>query len=145
MAPPAGQGERAGATLFLHGTKQVRLPATVSRNSSLDVQISGRTRDARPTDRGAHPHGPAVLNLADTDGTQPANPDGPRPTSPDAPQPVTASHRLHTPSPSISTAAILVMSRSGTLFIRAFPPTMPSPATAHSASTAPRPTEIGSS
>ncbi|CAM5718053.1 hypothetical protein SVIOM342S_07906 [Streptomyces violaceorubidus] len=45
----------------------------------------------------------------------------------------------------MSTAAIFVISPSGTRFIRAFPPTMPSPATAHSASTAPRPTESGSS
>ncbi|CAM5514509.1 hypothetical protein SGRIM128S_00011 [Streptomyces griseomycini] len=59
--------------------------------------------------------------------------------------PATASHRLHTPRPSINSAAICVISRSGTRFISAFPPTMPSPATAHSASTAPRPTESGSS
>ncbi|CAM5718380.1 hypothetical protein STENM223S_10298 [Streptomyces tendae] len=45
----------------------------------------------------------------------------------------------------MSSAAIRVISFSGTRFISALPPTMPRPATAHSASTAPRPTESGSS
>ncbi|GAV42883.1 hypothetical protein Saa2_05829 [Streptomyces acidiscabies] len=61
------------------------------------------------------------------------------------PQPATASQRLHTPSPSINTAATFVIRLNGTLFINAFPPTIPNPATAHSARTAPRPTERGSS
>jgi hypothetical protein len=72
-----------------------------------------------------------------------AHPAEPKPPSPA--QAVTASQRLHAPSPSISTAAICVINFNGTRFIRAFPPTMPSPATAHNASTAPSPTENGSS
>lgn len=128
-APPAGQGKRAGATLFIHDTKQVRHPASTPVNRS---RIVGRVvvpaaagGTGRPADQPALPGPPAY----------PARPA----------QPVTASHRLHTPSPSISSAAMRVISLSGTRFIRALPPTMPSPATAHSASTAPRPTESGSS
>ena len=45
---------------------------------------------------------------------------------------------------SMTAAAIRVISRSGTCFISVLPPTMATPATAHSASQAPRPTAGGS-
>ena len=52
-APPAGQGKRTGATLFLHGTKQFRHPASAPAKTSSAVQSgsAGRrlTRPPPPT------------------------------------------------------------------------------------------------
>lgn len=116
---------------------------------------AGRTRWPRPPVRGSRreplcsltiQNGSTARHHPPRDPREPRGPAGPCETlRGPIPQPATASYRLHTPSTSITSAATLVMSFNGTRFISALPPTMPSPATAHSASTAPRPTESGSS
>ncbi len=164
-APSAGQGKRTGATLFLHDTK--RLPRTPPPPTCTDTTAPDRATpetslghhsDAERT----HPNGrrPPLPHPVHAPRPQPcrapplAVPAPPCSTPvPAAPPPaptasghaVAASYTLHTPSSAITAAAILVISPSGTLFIRALPPTMPRPATAHRASTAPRPTDSGSS
>ncbi|CAM5555053.1 hypothetical protein SPARM206S_04978 [Streptomyces parvulus] len=114
----------------------VRRPRSTHRGGAARLP-----RDKRAVRRGAAVTSTSAVTVAYY---RPDSGTGPRRSGLRA-QPATASHRLHTPSPSMSSAATFVIRRSGTRFIRALPPTMPSPATAHSASTAPRPTESGSS